>query len=244
MKRAAKYILIVFSCFLWIQGQAQEAYPYRKGKIRHRISLGPAISFYKNHPEHTIDTHSKFGFNAAYKTEILLGRKTNVLAGLEFMSQGVAFHGYYQDSANTYLFDRTYNYLHEIRYEEVQLPISFKLAFNNEKDKAFTPYGFGGIGFRYIVKAMAYVESDSTGAPIYDGKTDLTFENHIVDKHFNAFYEAGLGLQRNYRTKGSAFFFEFTYKYSISRLHYVGNETTNNLNIRDANLSVTLGLRF
>ena len=77
-----------------------------------------------------------------------------------------------------------------------------------------------------------------------DGTTDITFENHIIDKHFNAFLHAGLGIQKNLHDTGKALFLEFTYKYNISRLHYPGNQNTNNLNIKNNSLSICVGLRF
>lgn len=234
-------ILLIFSNKFYAQEYSS---PYAKGRIKHRLSAGYVVSFYKNHPKHTANTKSKPGFNAAYKIEILLGRKTNVITGLEFMSQGFKFYGYYQAPQHTYLLDKNFAYFHDVRYNEAQIPLGFKQALNNEKEHFYTAYYFGGIGFRYIVKSMTYIENDSTSTPIYEGKTNLTFENHIVDKKFNAFYHLGFGVQKNYRESAKALFLEFTYKYSISRLHYVGNVNTNSLNIRDGNLAITFGFRF
>lgn len=223
---------------------SQDAYSKHSRRIKHRLSVGPVISFYKNHPKLTTATKAEAGFNAAYKMDILLVRHTFLHTGIEFLSQGTKFYGYYKAPQHTYLFDETFPYYHEIRYNEVQIPLGFKHTLNNEKDNFYTPYYYGGIGFRYIVKSMTYIENDSTQVPVYDGKTDLTFEHHLIDKKLNAFYHLGLGIQKNFRNSGKAFFIEFTFKYSISRLHYTGFNNSNSLNIRDANLAITLGLKF
>ncbi len=237
-------ILTLLICLFSLVLEAQDGLSYGKGKIKHRFSAGPVISFYKNHPQHTANTKSKPGLNVAYKTEILLGKKTNILIGLEYMNQGISFKGYYSAPGFTYLFDRTYNYTHEIRIQEVQLPIGFKLAGNREKDKPFTPYCFGGVGFRYIFKAATYIESDSSQNVVYEGKTDLTFENHVIEKHMNAFFYAGGGVQRNFREKGGAAFFELTFRRGISRFHYTGNKNSNSIDFSNSNLGITIGWRF
>ena len=85
---------------------------------------------------------------------------------------------------------------------------------------------------------------DSTGISTYDAKDKIDFENQRVMKGLSAFYHAGFGLQYNYRNSGRALFFEFQYKYSISRFHYDGDDNSNNLNIRDAHLVFSLGIRL
>jgi len=239
-----KQILAIVALLLSLKCASQDAYSKHNSRVKHRLCAGYVFSFYKNHPQHTANTKSKPGFNAAYKADILLVHKTFLTTGLEFMSQGFKFYGYYKAPQHTYLFDEQFVYLHEVRYNEMQLPLGFKQALNNEKEHFYTAYYFGGIGFRYIIKSETYIENDSTGFPVYEGKTDLIFEHHVIDKKLNAFYHLGFGFQKNFRTTARALFFEMTYKYNISRLHYVGNATTNALNIRDGNLAITIGIKF
>jgi hypothetical protein len=125
-------VLLFFSNLIFAQ---QEVSRYRPRKLKHRISAGPVISFYKNNPQYTVNSKSKAGFNAAYKCEITLALKTNFLVGLEYMSQGLKFNGYYSAPNHTYLFDQTFSYSHDIQYQEVQLPFAFKIALNPEKEK-------------------------------------------------------------------------------------------------------------
>ena len=223
---------------------SQDGRAYRKGRVKHRISAGPVISFYKNDPHFTANTKAKAGANVAYKSEILLGRKTNLLLGLEYMSQGLTFNGYYTDTGYTYLYDKTFAYTHELRYNELQLPIAFKLALNAEKDSRATAYVFGGVGFRYIFGSYTVIASDSVEVSPYDGKGDIGFEHELLIKNFNAYFHAGFGIQKNFRETAKAVFFEVTYKYGISRLHYPGFQNSNNINIKESNLAITVGLRL
>ncbi|MCW3085569.1 MAG: hypothetical protein JWP12_2935 [Bacteroidetes bacterium] len=233
-------LCILFSGF----AQAQYDQPYRKGRVKHRIGGGVVISLYKNDPHFAVNTKAKAGYAVSYKSEIILGHKTNLLIGLEYMSQGLTFNGYYADTGYTYLYDKTFSYTHEIRYNELQMPIGFKLALNKEADRPVTFYLFGGIGFRYILNSYTVISSDSTQTSPYDGKGSVGFEHHIISPYFNAFYQGGLGLQKNFRASAKAVFFEVTYKYGLSRIHYTGFENSNNINIKESNITILIGLRL
>lgn len=223
---------------------SQDGMPYRKGKVKHRLSAGAIKSFYQNHPEHTKETKAKLGFAAAYQSEILMGRKANLLIGLEYQSSGFMFKGYYKKNNYTYLFDQTYAYLHEIRIQEVQLPVSIKITFNSEKEHFYSPYFIGGVGARYIFSSYSIISNDSTGITVFDAKDNIDFENQFLLKGLNAYFHAGLGLQYNVRNSARAVYFEIKYKYGISRLHYDGNDKSNDLNIRDGHLNFSLGFRL
>jgi len=245
MKFSVKLCVSVVKIFLLLLPLCSYSQEGRKpSRLKHRISAGPVISLFKNDPHFTINTKAKAGANVAYKTEILLGRKTNVLLGLEYMSQGLKFNGYYADTGFTYLYDETFAYTHELRYNEVQLPIGLKLAFNGDKESPYTGYLFGGIGFRYIFSSYVVISSDSTETTPYDGKGTIGFEHELVMKGFNAFYHGGLGIQKNYRATGKSVFLELTFKRGFSRIHYTGHENSNNINFRDNNLAITFGLRL
>lgn len=230
--------------FISLSSYSQQVESRKPSILRHRISAGPVFSFYKNDPHYAINTKSKIGANVSYKTEILLGRRTNVLLGLEYMSQGLTFNGYYADTGYTYLYDETFSYTHEIRYNEVQLPVGLKLALTSEKDRPVTPYLTGGVGARYIFSSYIVISSDSTDTSPYDGKGTIGFEHELVTKNFNAFFFGGIGLQKNYRGTSRSVFFELNFKRGFSRIHYPGYQNSNNINIRERNLTVIFGLRF
>ncbi len=243
MKYKFTYLIVYFLAAA-LSLSAQDGEPYRKGKVRHRASFGLIKSFYKNHPQHTSNTKALTGFSFAYNSEILSGRRYNLLIGLEYQNTGLKFQGYYKKPTYTYLFDTTFAYTHEIRVQEVQLPLSVKLTFNHEKESFVSPYFIGGIGARYIFASYTVISNDSTGTTVYDGKDNIDFENQRLMKGLNAFYHAGFGLQYNYRKTGRAIFFEMQYKYNISRMHYDGNDHSNDLNIKRGDLVFTFGMRL
>lgn len=235
--------LALILCFTYFALPAQDPSDFRKGAVKSRLSIGPVISFYKNHPQHTINTSAKAGFCASYKSEILLGRKISFMVGLDYFNHGFTFRGYYSAPGNTYLFDKTFAYIHEIRVQEVQLPIAFKKAFNYEKDNFYTPYILGGIGARYIIGSYYIITNDSTGTVVYDGKGTMDFEYRLA-KGLNAFAHAGLGSQYNFRTSAKAFFVEIIYKYGLVRLNYQGYRESNNLQIKESHIVLSAGLKF
>jgi hypothetical protein len=235
----------VFFCLLGLpKVYGQDPNDFRTGSIKSRLSIGPVMAYFKNHPQHTVDTKSKVGFCASYKAELLLGRKINFLFGLDYFNQGLSFRGYYAAPGYTYLFDKTFAYTHDIRMHEIQLPIGFKRAFNYEKDNFYTPYFFGGIGARYIFSSYYVIVNDSTENVVYDGKGKLGFEHQIIGKGFNTFFYGGLGSQYNFRTSAKAIFIEVNYKYGISRLHYEGYQNSNNINIKNSYITFSFGIKF
>lgn len=231
-------LILFFSLCTYSQTGRKDA------KLHHRFSVGPVISLFKNDPHFTTGTKAKAGFNACYKAELVIARKTNLMAGLEYMSQGLKFNGYYEKPGYTYLYDKSFSYTHELRYSELQLPIGLKLAFNSDKEFKVTPYLFGGIGFRYLLNSYAVISSDSTETTPFDGKGKISFEHELFIKGFNAFYQGGLGVAKNNMTKSRSVFLEITFKRGFSRIHYPGNEDSNNINFRDNNFAITFGLRL
>jgi hypothetical protein len=251
-----KFILIIICTVSTAMAQNVE---YRKGKVKNRISIAPIASIYKNHPQLTTGTKANAGFCGSYKSEILLGRRSSLLMGLDYFSQGFTFHGYYVAPGYTYLFDKTYAYTHEVSVHELQLPVAMKRAFNNEKDNKYTPYYFVGAGLRYILNSYYVISNDSTETVVYDGKGNMDFEYQVftqmantlfggkgksITRKLNSFIYGGLGMQYNLRGSGKALYFELSYKYGISRLHYTGYNNSNNLNIKDSHLLFNFGLRF
>lgn len=258
MARVVSIFIFLFSILLCVSLHAQDPAGQRK-KIKSTISIAPVKSFYKNHPQHTIDTKSKLSFNASYKCEFLTSRRTSVLLGLDYLSQGFTFKGYYVAPGYTYLFDKTYAYTHEIRAQELHIPIGFKNLMNLEKDHFYTPYYYLGGGLRYLLNSYYVINNDSTETVVYDGKGNMNFEHQVFTRmsnkllngkgssftqKLNSYLYAGFGVQRNFRESGKALCFDVCYKFGISRLHYTGYNNSNNLNIKDSHLLFNVGLKF
>lgn len=250
---------MVLCAFSALYIHAQDRVDYKAARVKHTLSIAPAISRYKNHPQHTTATKAKPGFNASYKAEIRFERRSSLLIGLDYLSQGFTFRGYYVFPGNTYLFDKTYAYTHEVRVQELHVPLGFKKLFNNEKDNFYTPYFFGGGGLRYLLSSYYVINNDSTETVVYDGKGTMDYEYQVFTrianklfngkgnpftKKLNSYIYAGIGIQRNMRETGKAVFFDISYKYGISRLHYSGYNNSNDLNIKDSHLLVSVGFKF
>ncbi len=258
MQAINKYIFLVLCVFSALCVNAQRV-DYKAARVKHTLSIAPVVSMFKNHPQHTTATKARPGFNASYKAQIRLERNSSLLLGLEYFSQGLTFKGYYVNPGYTYLFDKTYAYTHEVRVQEIHLPLGFKKAFNNEKDHFYTPYFYGGGGLRYMFSSYYVINNDSTETVVYDGKGNMEYEyqvftriaNKLFDgkgtsftKKLNSYIFAGLGIQRNLRESGKAIFFDISYKYGISRMHYTGYNNSNNLNIKDSHLLFTIGIKL
>lgn len=228
-------------------------------KTKQRFSIAPSAGIYKNHPQLTTATKGKTGFCASFKEEVIIGRRRSFLIGLDYFSQGFTFRGYYSAPGHTYLYDKSFAYTHDIAVHELHIPILIKNALNNEKNSKYTPYYMAGGGFRYILNSYYVITNDSTDDVLYEGKGNINFEYSVysqaanslfnghgtsITKKMNAFIIAGFGFQRNIRDTGKSIFFELTYKYGISRLHYTGDSNSNNLNIKDSFLLFNFGVRF
>jgi hypothetical protein len=242
-KHACKVVILLL-LLISMQSAAQQKFNYSQFSLKHRLTFGPVFSKFNNHPKMTTDTKAKLGFNVAYKAELFLGRRTNLTGGLEYISQGFTFRGYYEKYGHTYLFDETFPYTHEVRFNELQLPVGLKLALNSEKEHAWTPFLFGHIAPRYIMNSYFVITNDSTGTSPYDGKGNLGFQYQFLARGFNFSYGLGIGIQKNFRTTGRAFIIEFCYRRGYSRLHYEGFEESNDLNIKDSSLGITIGMRI
>ena len=208
-------------------------------------------AFYKNHELHTINTKPNSGFLISYKGEYFLGKRLNIIGGLEYYTQGFSFLGYYDLTGHTNVYNEIYAYEHTIAIQEVNVPMGVKIAFSTEEDTYFSSYYTGGLSLRFITDSQSLIVNDSIGVTVYEGRGDVGFENNIgklfnieSQGKFNAFIFSGIGAQFNFRGSAKALFFEMTYRYGLSRFHYRGNNNSNDLNIKNSNLVFSFGVRF
>lgn len=243
MIRTKKIIILLLATVCTTGCWAQEGF-YFQPVLKNRVSAGALFSFFGKDPHVAKNIKPLFGFTVAYNAEIELVDNTSILTGITYANQAVRFNGYYVAPGYTYLFDETFAYTHRLRFQSAQLPIAIKFNFNLEEDHPFTPYFFAGLGFSYIFNAKVSVVSDSTESTIYKGMTDLGYENHLIHEKLNTFFQGGFGIQRNLRKKERALFLELIYKMDVSRLQYRGYENSNNIRMRNSNVSVVAGIKF
>ena len=208
-----------------------------------RIYTGTIISSYTNNPDHTDETKRLFGFNVGFKRTFNLAG-TSFETGLEYINHGLSFRSYYFAPGYSKLYDKTFPFMHTLRINELQLPILFKQALGRDTKSRATSYFTLGWAWRYLIYSGTSIESLNDGVQVYDGKTNIFFEYPFPLTRLGSMLQAGLGLQFNNILTQSALFFEVNYKYGISRFHYVGKQNTNNLFIKDANITINMGYKF
>jgi hypothetical protein len=240
----AKKIILLIAAIVYAGTSVGQGIYYQTFSLKHRISAGPMLSFFGKDPHAFTKVNPLFGFTVNYNSEIGIVDNLNLLVGLTYTNQALQFNGYYVAPGYTYIFDNSFAYTHRLRFQNIQLPISLKLNLNTDDDHAYTPYFMLGFGFSYVYSSTASITSDSTGNNVYNGKTDLAFENFVFNKKFNSFFQGGFGIQKNMRKKERALFLDLVYKYDISRLYYEGHQHSNAVRFRNSSISVVVGLKF
>lgn len=239
-----QHVLFYITAVLFFKTAAAQSLYAPNHYLNHRIAGGAVISFFKEDPHVMKNAQALRGFSLNYTAVLPVGTRASVLAGINYLNQGLQFNGYYAAPGYTYVFDESFAYVHRLRYQIIQVPLAMKADLNIEKDHAYTPYFLMGFGFGYSFRSSVSITSDSTEKNVYKGKTIVTFENYSLDEKLNAFFQAGFGIQKNMRKKARGLFLEFLYRYEISRLHYSGYQQSNNVNFRNSNLSINVGMKF
>jgi hypothetical protein len=237
----ARSVVVCF-CLMSYYANSQDAAP-TKIHSNKRLYAGAVIPFYTNNPDHTAETRGGFAFNIGFKRTFRIF-DNSLETGLEYVNHEVSFRSYYFAPGYSKLYDKTFPFIHDLKINELQLPIIFKQTFGKETKHQATSYFTVGWIWRYFVYSSTSIQSINDGIQVYDGKTDVTFEYPFPWAHFGSLLQGGLGLQFNNIQKQTALFFEVNYKYGISRFHYVGNGNTNDLFIKDSNISINVGYKF
>jgi hypothetical protein len=242
----------IFAMLIATSAFASKEYPFRVGVVRYRLGLAPVTCFYKKYRDPNItNLKANAGFCATLKAEIFSGGRTNLLFGVEYLSQAFTFEGYYAAPGYTYVYDGTFPYSHYSRVQEIDAPIGIKTSFISEEENYFSPYFSGGFAPRYIVTSYSLIVNDSSGITMLDGKGKIDFENNIgvlpgipMVRKLNGFVYGGVGVQYNFRGSAKAIFFEITYKYGLSRFNYHGFNNSNSVFVKNSNMGFVLGVRF
>jgi len=201
--------------------------------------------FFINDPHLTIHTKAGLGFSVSYKAELISEKKLNYTFGVDLVHQEFTFNGYYAAPGYTYVFNKTFPYTHNVQLQELQIPIGFKESLASENSYDYTPYITGGMAIRFLLQTYTVITNDSTNIAVFDSKkTSVNFASGIPTPYINSCLYGGFGFQRNYRHTNRALFFEITFKYGFSQLHYYGYNNSNNLNITNNSLAFTFGVKI
>ena len=214
--------------------------------LRWRLSVMPVISFYNNNPDYTINTHALVGFGLGAKAELSLksNKRSKLIAGMEYINQGLKFDSYYFMQGYSLRYDKHFDYEHSIRFQAIELPLLYKQCFTDEDDKFYSAYVMIGWACRYIFTANATITNAETGTLIWEGTSDLESEHPLFYKKISTALLFGGGFERKLGNYNHAVFFEACYHYNLFRLHYTGNELSNNIFFKNNQLTIGIGYKF
>lgn len=234
------YVALILSLSYCCFAQDKVPSKYRPNNL---IYAGAVVPFYSNNPYHTIDTQGAFSFNAGYK-KIIRVLEGSFECGVEYVNEGLSFKSYYFAPGYSKLYDKTFPYTHDVRMNELQIPLLFRHTFNKENKHKATPYFTAGWALRILMYSSTSIQSIADGTEVYSGQTDLSFQYPFPWNNFGSLLQGGLGLQFNNIQTQSALFFELNYKLGISAFHYTGANASNDLIIKDSNLTINVGYKF
>lgn len=213
-------------------------------ELKKRFAIAPVLSFYQNNSDYTANTKSSPGFNIRAEEEILFRTNLSILAGIEYVRQGMTFNSYYFERGYSVIYDKNFNYEHTLSTNELQIPLLVKQSFSSEKDNKNTFYFVAGWALHYMLYAHASILSDVTQHQIWKGQTNLAVQYPLFGKVAGSLLETGLGFQHNNRLLQNAVFIDFIYKYNLTPFLYTGNGTSNQLYFRNSSLSIAIGYKM
>jgi hypothetical protein len=214
--------------------------------IRWRFSIMPILSFYDANTSYLESPKATQGLGLSAKAEFKLSPRstTKLIVGLEYLNEGMKFDSYYFAPGHSVLFDKNYNYTHKLHISQVYLPILFKQSFGDEDRKANTAYISGGWAFRYLMGTHYKISSKTDGNTIDQGFSPMTVEHKFITETGGSALVGGMGFEHKLAGMKRAVFFEMYYHYNLSRIHYIGNNHTNNIRFRNHSLTIGVGYEF
>jgi hypothetical protein len=180
-----------------------------------RIVVGPALSFYKNNPMHTADTKAQPAVYGGVFEEFHLYHDFSFCPGLEYAKEGISFNSYYFRSGTQHMYDRHFDYRYVLSMQEARLNLLFRQVIGIETRNVVTGYFHYGYVLRYLFKPSLIVNSNATGSQLFNSAPDISFEHPVVLNNVGSALKLTLGMQHNFFKTHRAWFFEFSYMYSL-----------------------------
>ena len=238
-----------FISFLLILIQAQTGFAQLNQTARQKpkfmIMFSGIISLYHNDPRITANTSPLPGYSLSVRSEFPIAKDLKLVTGLEIISQGLTFDSYYFAPGSSVLFDKNYIYNHNIRCNEIAIPLLIRMNLTPREEAAFhTFYVSLGWELKYNLSARSTIINSNDGSLLYDGPVSLSYENHFLNQDIGNYIVASLGYNRNLFPSKKSVFFDITYRYGLSRNLYTGNGNSNHLFFRNTNLNIGIGIRL
>lgn len=206
----------------------------------------PALIFYKNNPDFTENTRPGRGLGLSWHGEINIKRaaRTKVIVGIDYLGQRMVFNGYYH-TVQPYIYDKVYNYTHNLWIHQLQFPFLFKHSLGNEDNERNIFYFSGGWAFRALFGARAKITDNTTGQEVFKGFSEMSQEHNAIYDGGGGILMGGIGMEHKVSTDyKKAIFLEAYYRHNLSRARYTGNNFSNNVYFRDSGLTICLGFEF
>jgi hypothetical protein len=214
--------------------------------INQRFGIMPVISFYTPNTDFMGATQSTQGLGISYRLELKLNPNSTMklLVGADYLNEGMKFDTYYFAPGYSVLYDKNFNYTHQLHIHELYIPILFKQGVNDEDKKPNSFYFSGGWAFRYLIGTNYKVTEKSGGQVVAKGFSTMTVEHKFLTDNSGSALLAGLGYEHKLPGMKRSVFFETYYHYNLSRILYRGNNGTNNIKFRNHCLTITVGYEF
>lgn len=230
-------ILILLPACLFSQEEKKEMYFCGSAFI--------GVSFFDNDERVTGEASGGRSLGATVRGEKIFKKGLQLAFGLEVLRQSQTIHTYYFYPGHTVIFDKNFNYSHEISFLELSIPVFIKIPFEKRpQDRTNTGYALIGWAPKMIVNAETQIKSLDTDDNLYSGNARLEFEHQMIAKGFGSNLSAGVGFDHKFGKARNSLYVESIFRYGISRYLYTGREDSNRVLFKNSSLTFGVGYRF
>ncbi|MCC7301849.1 MAG: outer membrane beta-barrel protein [Bacteroidia bacterium] len=214
--------------------------------IKNRWGIMPSLIFYRNNPDVTDNTRPGRGLGLSWHGEFNFkrGARLKFLMGVDYLGQRMTFDSYYF-TTTPQIFDKQFDYTHQLWIHQLQFPFLFKQSFGNEDNQLNIFYISGGWAFRALFGSSTKVSDNATGQIVWKGYSDMSVEHNALFDGGGGIMMGGMGLEHKVSTDyKKAIYLEAYYRHNLSRIRYTGNNFSNSVYFRDPALTICLGMEF
>lgn len=220
--------------------------PPKYATIKFRTSLLPIVSFYTPAPYVTGSSQATAGLGLSFRAEFKITPKSQMklLFGADYLNEGLKFDSYYFPLGTLHIFDKNFNYTHQLHISELYVPILFKQSLTDEDKKINSVYFSGGWAFRTMLGTNYKITDKSNGAVVAKGFSPIRLEHFRINENSGSSLMAGMGMEHRLPGMQKAVFFETFFHYNLSRIKYTGETNSNNILFSDNSLTISVGYEF
>ena len=241
--------LLLFSIPVFSQdkpGGGDVILPEKYASIHWRCSLLPVVSLYNTNPNLMSATQATAGLGLSARAEFKINPKSTMklLFGADYLNEGMKFDSYYFAPGYSVLFDRNFNFTHHLHISEFYIPILFKQSFTDEDKKVNSAYISGGWAFRYLMGANYKITEKDNGATVAKGFSGMYVEHKFLTDNSGSALMIGTGMEHKLPGMQRSVFFEIYFHYNLSRIHYSGDNNSNDILFKNNSLTISVGYEF